>query len=259
MKNKIYAVLNLLSVVAVIYVNYYSVLFGINGNTVGSLSGRYDNLFTPASFAFSIWGIIFLSMVVFAVYQFIDTFFLKRNQDMFEQIGYKFLVTNIGNCTWVFVWLYEWTGLSVLVMMVMLFCLLSTVLQADRTKVFSSFVRSAFIWFPIMIYAGWINVAMVANISAYLSKLGWEGGFLTESQWAIALILIATLLNLAVLVRKGFWQFAIVGIWALFAIYSRHQANFSSIAVVAATGAVAIAAGIVILQVRSLAVKLQSK
>ena len=259
MKNKIYALINLLSVVAVIYINYYSVLFGINGNTVGSLSNRYDNLFTPASFAFSIWGIIFLSMIVFAIYQVIDTFFMKKNLDTYSQIGIRFFIANVCNCSWVFVWLNEWTGVSVLVMMVMLFCLLSMVLQANRTSVFSSAARSAFIWFPIMIYAGWINVAMVANISAYLSKLGWEGGFLSESQWAIALILIATLLNLAVLFKKGFWQFAIVGIWALFAIYSRHQVNFTQIATVAAIGAGAIAAGIVFLQVRSLTLRLQSK
>ncbi|MEL7145476.1 MAG: tryptophan-rich sensory protein [Bacteroidota bacterium] len=252
MKNKILALLNLLSVAAVIYINYYSVIFGINGNTVGSLSRQYDNLFTPASFAFSIWGIIFLAMAVFAIYQVVDTFFLKKNQDAYLQIGYRFLVANVCNCTWVFVWLSEYTGLSVLVMLIMLVSLLSIILQVDRRMVFSSASRNLLIWVPIMIYAGWINVAMVANVSAYLSKLGWDGGFLSEIQWAIILILTATLLNLAVLFKKGYWQFAIVGIWALFAIYSRHAASLSQIATVAALGAGAIFLSIVFLQVKRL-------
>lgn len=252
MKNKSLAIYNLLSVVAVIYINYYSVIFGINGNTVGKLSNRYDNLFTPASFAFSIWGIIFLSLAIFSIYHIIDAFFLKKNEETFLKIGYRFLVANLCNCLWVVVWLYEWTGISVIVMTVILVSLLSAILHVDKKSVFGSFTRSALIWFPILIYSGWINVAIVANVSAFLSKLGWEGGFLSEAQWAIALVSVATVLNLVVLFKKGYWQFALVGIWALFAIYSRHQGSFSSIATVAAAGAVCIGVSIVFLQIRKL-------
>tara|TARA_R100000935_G_scaffold58928_1_gene100300 strand:+ start:51389 stop:51550 length:162 start_codon:yes stop_codon:yes gene_type:complete len=48
------SILNLLSVILVIAVNYISQAVRINDTTIGELSQRYTNLFTPASYAFAI-------------------------------------------------------------------------------------------------------------------------------------------------------------------------------------------------------------
>lgn len=92
--------------------------------------------------------------------------------------------------------------------------------------------RSTFIfgWLPIGIYSGWIAVATIANISAYLAKLDWDGGFLSESEWTITMIVIATVLYLMMIFLRNMREFAAVGIWALYAIYIRHQDEYVSIA-----------------------------
>lgn len=66
MKKKL-ALLNLFSVIVVIAVNYASQAFRWNDITIGEMSARYDNLFTPAPYAFAIWGLIFWSYCVRAI------------------------------------------------------------------------------------------------------------------------------------------------------------------------------------------------
>ncbi len=98
--------------------------------------------------------------------------------------------------------------------------------------------RSTFIfgWLPIGIYSGWIAVATIANISAYLAKLNWGGGLLSESGWTITFIVIATALYLIMIYTRNMREFAAVGIWALFAIYIRHQYEYENIDYVALAG-----------------------
>ncbi|MEL6135648.1 MAG: tryptophan-rich sensory protein, partial [Bacteroidota bacterium] len=68
MNKKVLSILNLLMTLTFIGWNALSSSAGINGNTVGSLSAAYFNLFTPAGYAFSIWGIIFLTQLGLAGY-----------------------------------------------------------------------------------------------------------------------------------------------------------------------------------------------
>tara|TARA_R110001632_G_scaffold10350_12_gene38478 strand:+ start:86 stop:499 length:414 start_codon:yes stop_codon:yes gene_type:complete len=96
----------------------------------------------------------------------------------------------------------------------------------------------AFIWWPICFYSGWISVATIANISAFLSKLDWNGGVLSEQAWTINMIVAATVINLLMIWKRNMREFALVGIWALFAIYVRHNESNIYIAYAAMTGTV---------------------
>ena len=88
----------------------------------------------------------------------------------------------------------------------------------------------AFSWWPICLYSGWITVAAIANIALYLTKIGWNGAFLTEVQWTIVLMVVATLINLVIIYKRNMREFAAVGVWALFAIYIRHQNSMEILA-----------------------------
>lgn len=221
MHPKIQVFLNTLSVIFVLFINYYSQAVGINGNTVGSLSRKYDNLFTPAGYAFSIWGIIFLLLIVYVIYQWIS---LRMDQTgaAIQKRGKWFLLANVMNGTWVIVWLYEWTAVSVVVMGIMLYALLREMLAIQLR--YSDWREKFFLNLPISIYTGWISVAIIANLSAFLSKLGWTGGPFTETTWTLIMISIAILVNVFVLVSTGRGAYVWVGIWALYAIHNRQSA-----------------------------------
>ena len=96
----------------------------------------------------------------------------------------------------------------------------------------------AFTWWPICLYSGWITVATIANIAAYLSKIGWDGGFLSEEIWTIIMILAATLINAIIIFKRNMREFALVGVWALFAIFVRHNGELNSVAYTALAGAI---------------------
>lgn len=233
MKPKIQALLNTVSVVFVLFINYYSQAVGMNGNTVGSLSRKYDNLFTPAGYAFSIWGIIFLLLIVYIIHQWASLNHPKF-QEGFQKRGKWFLLANVMNGLWVVVWLYEWTMISVVVMVVLLYALMREVLSINHTA--ANWREKLFQNLPISIYTGWISVAIIANIAAFLSKLGWTGDPLSESSWTFILIAIAILVNLFVLVTTHRGGYVWVGAWALFAIYIRQEVANPGIAQVAFIG-----------------------
>ena len=79
----------------------------------------------------------------------------------------------------------------------------------------------ATVWWPICAYSGWIAVATIANISAYLAKTEWEVLF-SAQQWTVIMISVAGLLNLFMIYNRNMREFALVGIWAITAIAVRH-------------------------------------
>lgn len=216
------AILNFISVIVAVFTGYYTQAIQLNGNTMASLSAKYANLFTPANYAFAIWGLIYVSLLVFAVYHLIQAFKKDGNTEFLMKSGYWYFIANIANALWVVLWLYELTGLSVLVMLIILFSLIQIILKTNMQKWNASTKTKVFNWFPISIYSGWITVATIANIAAYLSKIGWNGGFLSENVWTIIMIIAATLINLAVLFKRNMPAFALVAIWSFLAIYQRH-------------------------------------
>ncbi|MGB5553183.1 MAG: tryptophan-rich sensory protein [Flavobacteriaceae bacterium] len=235
MKKKL-SVLNLLSVILVIVVNYLSQTMRFNETTIGEVSNKYFNLFTPAGYAFAIWGLIFLALFLYGIHQIRMAFISKKKSTYIEETGYWFIIANMLNCAWVFVFAFDYTGMSVLIMLGILFSLLQIVRHTNMAKVPATKMTIIFGWLPIGIYSGWIAVATIANFSAYFAKLGWNGAPLSEEAWTIIMIIIAILVNLFMLTKRNMREFALVGVWALFAIYIRHNDNLDSIAYTSVAG-----------------------
>ena len=229
------SIINLLSVILVIAINYISQAVRINDTTIGELSQRYSNLFTPASYAFAIWGLIFLSLLAYALFQIKVVFFDKEKHDYIEQTGYWFAFANVLNGIWVIAFAYEYIGLTVIIMAGILISLVKIIINTNMERWDAPKEIIAFSWWPICLYSGWITVAMIANIALYLTKIGWKGTFLTEVQWTIALMVVATLINLVIIYKRNMREFAAVGVWALFAIYIRHQDSMEILAYTALT------------------------
>ncbi|MEQ8556373.1 MAG: hypothetical protein RIC53_27155, partial [Cyclobacteriaceae bacterium] len=120
MNAKSLAIINTISVVVVLVVNYLSQTGAFNDRTVGELSEEYNNLFTPAGYTFSIWGLIFLGLIAYVAYQLLVVFKYKKEIKEYRQTSYWFAMVNFANAGWVLAWLYEYTGLSVLIMLLIL-------------------------------------------------------------------------------------------------------------------------------------------
>jgi FtsH-binding integral membrane protein len=78
--------------------------------------------------------------------------------------------------------------------------------------------KFAFVFWPFCIYSGWISVALIADIAAYLTKIKWNGFGISQISWAIIMIIIAGVLNIFITWKRNMREFALVGVWALVAI-----------------------------------------
>lgn len=243
MKTKLLAVFNFISVLIAIATSYFTQAFKLNGNTIGSLSKQpeYANLFTPAGYAFAIWGFIYLSLLAFSVFHLIRIFKQGKTEEFLLQTGSKLILANLATSAWVVAWLYEYTAISVVLMFVALVALLRIVV-ATRMEVWDAPLPIiAFNWWPICLYAGWISVASIANTAAFLVKIDWQPFIFNEVQYTLIMIIVATIINLAMIFYRNMREFAAVGIWALVAIYFKQIENQDSIAYTALVGAIVIA------------------
>lgn len=198
----------------------------LNNQTIGDVSAQYPTLFTPAGITFSIWGIIYLALTAFCIYHLVKAFKAdaahEANQDL-QRIGYLFILNNLATGAWTIAWVYEWLIVSVALMLVQLVTLLAINLRLGIYDATRSAASKWFTQFPLSIYFGWICIATIANISAGLTGVGWDGWGLSDAFWAMVMILVATLLTLFVVLTRRNPFVGLVTLWALYGIILKHR------------------------------------
>lgn len=232
MKQIALLILNTVSLIFALVMNGLSNTGTFNSKTVGEVSAEFDTLFAPAGYAFSIWGVIYILLIMFVGQQWFAWF--KYNDDFeLKNSGIWFVLSSFANGTWIITWLNGYIGISVVLMLVLLISLI--ILTAKlRLKIWAAPKRIIiFVWWPIGIYLGWIIVATVANIAAFLVSINWQGGFLGKQVWTIIMIIVAMVINLVLVYYRNLREAALVGIWALIAIATKHWGNQPEIVAVA--------------------------
>lgn len=209
---KTIAILNGLCLLATIVISYLSNTGVFDGHTMASLSARYPTLVTPAPYAFSIWGLIYFSLIGFVA--FFARAAYRGLADPALRIGGWFIVTCAANCCWVLAWLYGWTGVSVLLMGLLLFALLRIVVLTDMELTDPLWPEVVFVWWPFSLYAGWITVAILANVAAWLVKVGIG----VSTLGAVAFLVLAGAAYLFMTWRRNMREYGFVGVWALVAV-----------------------------------------
>lgn len=227
---KTLAIINFLSVILVLVVNGLSQSQRWNNTTVGEISNKFGNLFTPAPYAFSIWGLIFLMLIFYCVHQLYSAFSNKESAQYIQKTAWWFTLANLGNAAWVVAFTYDQILLSVLIMIGILVSLLRIIVKTNMQKEKVSLAVRVFVFWPVAIYAGWISVATIANFSAYFASIDFMGSQLTQIIWTIALITIAVLIHTLMVWTRSMHAFAGVAIWALIAIFMRHKDTLESVA-----------------------------
>lgn len=209
---------NVLVFVATVFVNYASNTGAINNTTIGEVSESMENLFTPASYAFSIWGLIYVMLLGFIIYQSRSLFVNVREDGFILKTGWWFVLSCIANMLWVVFWLYGYINFSILAIFVLLFSLLKIV-KNNRMELWDAPISViAFLWWPFVFYSGWVTVASIANVASYLTSIDWNGWGISETTWAVIMIYVAGIINLAITWKRNMREFALVGVWALTAI-----------------------------------------
>jgi len=215
---------NLFGLVLVIAVNALANILPLNGITTGEVSDSFPNLFAPAGFTFSIWGVIYVGLAMFVAYNF-DAVARGRYKESVDKIGWLFFVSCLLNAAWIVLWHYLQIEYTMAVMALLLLVLLR-IHGLAREGSNHDIQESIFVKWPFSIYAGWVTIATVANATALLVKLRWDGLGLSEEIWTVAMIIVAALVVSTVTTTRRDVVFGGVFLWTLFGIYSKHQAVF---------------------------------
>jgi hypothetical protein len=217
--NLLLAILNFLGFLGVIIVNALANILPINNNTTGALSDKYPNLFVPAGLTFSIWGVIYILLAIYSVYQLVAAIKNDAQKSSFmKKIGILFFVSCLANMGWIFAWQYEIVPLSVIVMLAFLGVLIAIYLRLRIGKSDSTKTEKYMVHLPFSVYLGWITVATIANITALLVQWNWNGFGLDAQFWTVAVIVVAIAINLIMLFNRRDIFFCLVGDWALLGI-----------------------------------------
>jgi hypothetical protein len=213
-----------------ILVNYLASTLPLNQKTTGEISALYDNLFVPAGFTFSIWGIIYLLLAGYVVYQLVDAFRIQENnpgKGFTEKISLWFIASSIANCLWLFAWHYEALWIALFIMLSLLSTLIIIYLRLKQPTDTTSAIEPYIVHLPFTVYVGWISVATIANFSAALVSINWNGFGLPPQFWAVFVILIAGALGIFSILRKGEIAYAAVIAWGLLGIFFKRFSDSS--------------------------------
>ncbi len=241
-KPRTLAILNLLGGVTVLTVNALANALPINGLNTGEVSRFYPNLFVPAGFTFSIWSVIYLLMLGFMALsvKWMWNAPTLRPALLAIEISPLFLVTCILNSGWILVWHHLLVGWSVLIMLAFLSTLIITYLRLQKHRKSVTGYKKIFLYHFFVVYLGWISVATIANITAWLVSLKWSGLGIDPAYWSLTMIAIAIVLAILFVSVRRDHAYGWVIAWALFGIYAAQSATIPAIGSLALGGVIVI-------------------
>ena len=188
----------------------------------GAVSDANPTGVTPAGWAFSIWSVIFVGVLVFAAWQAAPS----RREARYDRLGAPFVAANVFNGLWQIPWTQAWFGVSALVIAGILGSLVWLYVRLDALG-----LRGAERWalgVPVSLFLAWVTVAAPLNVTIWLQSIGWTS---MSPLWPAALVLAVVGIGVVLLLRTGDIAAALVFLWAYAAIFVAHPDNTALIAV----------------------------
>jgi len=210
---------NLLAVIATIVINGLANALPLNGQTTGEISDRFQVYFVPAGYVFSIWGLIYLGLIAFAVYQALPA---QRDNLRLRRIGYLFALSCLANIAWLFLWHYEIFPLTLVAMLALLLLLIAIYLRLDIGRARVPTAERWLVHVPFSIYLGWITVATIANVTSLLDYLNWSGWGISPEVWTVIMLVAGVGIASAVSLTRGDVAYMLVIVWAFAGIAVKH-------------------------------------
>ena len=220
--------MNLTFLVLMIAINAMANTIPLGHGNTGSISSKYPNLFTPAPITFSIWGIIYVMVTYFIVYQF--GIFNKGifADDFIKLIGFWFIISCIMNIGWIFSWHYEAIWLSMIFMVGLLISLIIITMKISPNAIMletgsnSIPLLAKMCMYAFDIYLGWIVAATIANMSVLLVKIEWNRFGLSEEFWTVVMLIVGALLGMLFIITSRRYMTSLAIIWAFCGILIKH-------------------------------------
>lgn len=210
MNERLKQILVIIATFGTIFVNWMAGKGYINGVATGEISDKYPTFITPAGYAFAIWGLIYIGLIAFSIYQ-----ALPSKAARFRDIRTIYILSCVANCAWIYFWHYE----MILICLAVIFVLLGALVFINlRLRNSDSKTETLLAQTPFALYFGWVTVAAILNFTIALVYLGVNAPDATATIFACVLIAAAAALGAIIrpVISNSAYPIAIA--WALTAI-----------------------------------------
>lgn len=221
MKDGIRQVSVILSILITLVVNTLANALPLNGLNTGQISDRFHVYFVPAGYVFSIWGLIYIGLIVYCLFQALPA---QRNNPRLRDTGWWIVLGGLANSAWIFLWHYEQFPLTLIAMFTLLGSLIITYLKLGTGKKTVPKGETWFVQIPFSVYLGWISVAAIANVTAVLDFIKWDRWGLTPETWVWIILAVVLAITLAMIFTRRDIAYTLVILWALAGIAVKNAA-----------------------------------
>lgn len=148
----------------------------------------------PAGPAFSIWSVIYVLLTAYAVWQALPS---QRARERQRSLGWWIAATAVLNGTWLVLAQFTTLVLTVVGIVLLLIALCATFVQTILFPAEGA-LDSILIDGATGLHLGWVSLATVANIAAWLTAVGPESWADYAEVWGVVVLVIVGLLGVAI-------------------------------------------------------------
>ncbi|SFS13843.1 hypothetical protein SAMN04487846_2789 [Microbacterium sp. cf046] len=189
-----------------------AVLVGVGGlggteveNSQGGALSAEGSFLAPAGPAFSIWSVIYLGLIAYAVWQALPG---QRASDRQRAIGWWVALTIVLNGLWLVaaqLLTIEWTVIVIVLLLIAL-CVTFRISVVTRTPR-AGWADALLIDGVTGLHLGWVTLAAVANIAAWLTGVVPDSWADAASAWGVAVLCVVAVIGLGIAWASG-WRVA---------------------------------------------------
>lgn len=226
----------------------YSLLadtIGPGNADVATVSRRYETLFTPAPFAFAIWGLIYGGFLAVAIAGVLPS---RRSMPIFDRLGPPMMLANVFGATWVAAFQSDLIFASLLLVLGML--VLAARMFALVNRATEIGMAKFALTLPFSLFLGWMCVATLANFGAVFVAMGYAGSGAGARAMTVLALLVATSAGVTIGVRYRQFVVPAVVAWSAYAIAVADRHVDSTVATVAILGALVCSVAAIVLGLR---------
>jgi hypothetical protein len=232
------AIATLTAILATLTINVLSNFFPPQGLNIGEIANTILQgvQITPANYAFAIWGLIYLGLITYGIYQLHPS---RRSEPPIRRASSFLIIACLAQIIWVYLFTTQLFWLSVVAMLGILLSLIAAYLHLGIGRVRASRSQRWQAFAPFSIYLGWISVATVVNVASALYSNGWTGWGISDVGWTVIMLIVSAIVAAVVAVQRTDVAFTLVFVWAYGAIAIR-QLDTPAIWITALVGAIAL-------------------
>lgn len=238
----------LAAAVFAVVVGYSQVLLGW-GQSPAEFSADGDGTLRVAGYAFAIWGLIYLWLLVYAVRQVLPQ---TGESLLIHRLGWPSVAALLGIGWWVAAAAFDWKAATVVLIFASLAAVLVPLLaNAGAIRALPRFDRDRLmtVW-PLALLAGWLTVAAPLNLITVATGNDALPAMLSPTVWAILAIAVVTLTALGVTQRLRTMAYGLPIAWGLLGAFVAEEERNPMLAYVALAGGVAVLVGAIVLTFR---------